>query len=61
MSVKLQVDWLIQGGLFTNYKFFILGCMTTNLYLTFHTLYSSSVWRTDTIASSKLNEPSPLK
>ena len=40
----------------------ILSCMTENiLYLSFSTLYSSSLWRTDTIAISKLNKPPPLK
>ena len=33
----------------------IVGCMT--LYLSFSTLYSSSLWRTDTIIVSKLNMP----
>ena len=41
--------------------FLILGCMTSNfLYLSFSTLYSSSLWRTDTIVFSKLSQP-PLK
>ena len=40
----------------------ILGCMTSNvLYLSFSALYSSSLWRTDTIVSFKLDKPpSPL-
>ena len=42
--------------------FMILGCMTSNfLYLSFSTLYSSSLWRTDTILWAKLNNPHPLK
>ena len=33
--------------------FLILGCMTSNfLYLSFSTLYSSSLWRTDTTVFS---------
>ena len=37
----------------------ILSCMTQNfLYLSFSTLYSSSLWRTDTLIISKLNKPS---
>ena len=40
--------------------FLILGYMTPNfLYLTFPTLHSSSLWRTDTIFFAKLNK-SPL-
>ena len=36
--------------------FLIPGCMTSNfLYLNFSTLYSSSLWRTDTIVFAKLN------
>jgi len=37
----------------------ILGCMTSNLLALelFHILYSSSLWRTDTIIFSKLNKP----
>ena len=38
--------------------FLILGCMTSNLsYLSFSTLYSSSLWRNDTFVFSKLNKP----
>ena len=38
--------------------FMILGCMTSNfLYLSFSTLYSSSLWRTDTILWAKLITP----
>ena len=38
----------------------IVGFMTENLlYLSFSTLYSSSLWRTDTIVVSKLNKPLP--
>ena len=38
----------------------ILGCMTSNfLYLSFSTLCSSFLWRTDTIVHAKLNN-SPL-
>ena len=38
----------------------ILGCMTSNfLYLSFSTLYYSSLWRTDTIVFAKLNIPPP--
>ena len=37
-----------------------LGYMASNLlFLTFFTLYSSSLWRTDTIVPSKLNKPPP--
>ena len=36
----------------------ILGCVTSNfLYLSFSTLYSSSLWGTDIIVCSKLNKP----
>ena len=36
--------------------FLILGCMTSNfLYLSFSTLYSSSLWRNDTIVWAKFN------
>ena len=40
----------------------ILGCMTSNLpkYLSFSTLYSSSLRRTHTIIFSKLNKPPSL-
>ena len=38
--------------------FLILGCVTSNfLYLSFSTLYSSSLRRNDTIARAKLNMP----
>ena len=40
--------------------FFILGCMTSNfLYLSFSTLYSSSLWRTYTIVFAKFNVKPP--
>ena len=40
--------------------FLILGCMTSNfLYLSFSTLCSSSLWRTDTIVFVQLNKPPP--
>ena len=36
----------------------IVGCVTSNfLYLSFSTLYSSSLWRTDTIVFPKSNKP----
>ena len=39
--------------------FLILSCMTSNfLCLSFSTLHSSSLWRTDTIVWAKLNKPS---
>ena len=40
----------------------IVGCMTSNfLYLSFSTLCSSFLWRTDTIVHAKLNNsPPPL-
>ena len=38
--------------------FLILGCTTSNfLYLSFSTLNSSSLWRTDTIVFAKLVKP----
>ena len=41
--------------------FLILGCMTSNfLYVSFSTLYSSTLWRTDTIVVSKLSQPPSL-
>ena len=64
MTVKLHVDWSGMGYLPTGSSDLILffGCMTSNfLYLSFSTLYSSSLLRTDTIVFSKLNKPpSPL-
>ena len=43
----------------SSYLFFILSCMTSNfLHLSLFTLYSSSLWRTDTIVFVKLNKPS---
>ena len=40
--------------------FLILSCMTSEiLYLSFSTLYSSSLWRTDTIVRAKFNKPPP--
>ena len=40
----------------------IPSCMTSNfLYLNFSTLYSSSLWRTDTIVFAKLNTLHPFK
>ena len=40
--------------------FSILSCMTFNfLFLSFSTLHSSSLWRTVTIASDKLNKQPP--
>ena len=37
--------------------FFILGCMTSNfLYLSFSTLLSSSLWRTDNIVFAQMYE-----
>ena len=37
-----------------------LSCATSNvLYLSFSTLHSSSLWRTDTIFFAKLNKPPP--
>ena len=38
----------------------IVGYMTSNfLYLSFSTLYSSSLWRTDTRNFAELNKPPP--
>ena len=57
---------LRQKGSFTNSGssdlVLILGCMTSNLpkYLSFSTLYSSSLRRTHTIIFSKLNKPPSL-
>ena len=35
----------------------IVGCVTSNfLYLSFSTLYSSSLWGTDTVFFAKLNK-----
>ena len=43
----------------------ILGYMTSNLlvlcFSNLYIVYSSSLWRTDTIVVSKLNKPPPLK
>jgi len=39
--------------------FFMLSCLTSDfLYLSFFTLHSSSLWRTDTTIFAKLNTPS---
>ena len=59
-NVKLHVDWSGMVYLLTGSSDLILirGCMTfTFLYLSFSTLYSSSLRRTDTIVVSKLNKP----
>ena len=50
---------LIQDGFFTNWKFgFDLWLMTSNfLYLSFFTLYSSFLWRTNTLVFAKLKKP----
>ena len=67
-NVKLHVDWSGMVYLLTGSLDLILihGCMTsTFLYLSFSTLYSSSLWKTDTIVVSKFNKPpspnSPLE
>ena len=40
------------------WNFFILGFVTSNfLYLSFSTVYFSSLWRADTNAFAKLNKP----
>ena len=60
MTVKLYVDWswMAYSPTGSSDLFSILSCMTSNfLYLSFSTLYSSSLWRTDTIAFTKLNNP----
>ena len=42
--------------------FFILGCMISNgFYLSFPTLHSGSLWRTDIIFFAKLNKPPSRK
>ena len=61
MTVKVCVD--LSGMVYlptgSSELILILGCMTQNfLYLSFSALYSSSLWRTDTIIVSKLNKPS---
>ena len=44
----------------SSYLFFILGCMTSNfLHISFSTLYSSSLQRTDTIVFAKSNKHLP--
>ena len=52
---------LICDGLFINWKFGFDSDHQLHdlklLYLSFSTLYSSSLWRTDTIIVSKLNRP----
>ena len=60
MTVKLRLDWSEMVYLPTGSSelILILGYMTQNfLHLSFSTLYSSSLWRTDTIIVSKLNKP----
>ena len=51
---------LIQDGFFTTWKFklfLIFGRMTLDfLFLSFSTLHSSSLWKTDTIFFAKLNK-----
>ena len=59
-NLILHVDWSGIFSLLTGSSDLILirSCMTsTFLYLSFSTLYSSSLWRTDTIVVSKLNKP----
>ena len=60
MTVKLCVNWsrMVYSPAGCLDLFLILGCVISNfLYLSFSTLYSSSLWRTDTIVFAKLNEP----
>ena len=58
-TVKLCVDWSgtvysLTGG---SDLFLILSCMTSDIwYLSFSTLYSSSLWGTDTIVRAKFNK-----
>ena len=56
----LYWDWsgMVYSPTGSSYLFFILGCMTSNfLYLYFSTLYSTFLWRTDTITFAKSNKP----
>ena len=55
-SVWTDPEWFIYHTGSSD-LFSILGCMTSNfLYLSFSTLYSSSLWRTNTFDFSKLNK-----
>ena len=57
-TVKLGVDW--SGMVYSPTGSF--GCTTSNfLYLSFSTLCSSYLWRTDTIVFAKLSKSPPLK
>ena len=51
--------WMVYSQAGTSDLFLILGFMTLNvLYLSFSTLHSSSLWRTDTFFFAKLSKPS---
>ena len=50
--------WMVYSQAGTSDLFLILGFMISNvLYLSFSTLHSSSLWRTDTFFFAKLSKP----
>ena len=58
ISFGLSRDGLLTFG--SSDLFLILSRMTSDfLYLSFFTLHSSSLWRTDTTIFAKLSRPSP--
>ena len=62
MTVKPRVHWsrMVYSPTGSSDLFLILGCMTSDfLFLSFSTLYFSSLWTTNTIIFAKLNK-SPL-
>ena len=57
---ELHLDWsrMVYSPTGSLDLFLIFGCMASNfLYLSFSTLFSSSLWRTDTIVFGELNKP----
>ena len=62
MTVKLRVDWsmMVYSPTGSSDLFLFLACMTSDfLFLSFSTLYFSSLWTTNTTIFAKLNK-SPL-
>ena len=62
MTVKLRVDWsmMVSSPTGSSDLFLFLACMTSDfLFLSFSTLYFSSLWTTNTTIFAKLNK-SPL-
>ena len=62
MTVKLHLDWsgIVYSRVGRSDLFLITGYVTSNfLYLSFSTLRSRSLWRTDTTIFAKLNNSPP--